>query len=129
MFAISVVDSFYKVLAITVTFHFSNPLLASLNVLCLHFSRFEQLLSLGKRVSSPSSNQSSADLIKERSRELTQDKVAVKEAWEKRSKQLKQCSELQLFLHDAEQVDSATSAQEAFLANDDHGVGVWFRGI
>ena len=55
-------------------------------------------------------------------RQLTQDREALREAWEKRSKQLKQCSELQQFLRDAEQVDSATGAQEAFLSNDDLGV-------
>lgn len=53
---------------------------------------------------------------------MTQDREALREAWEKRSKQLKQCSELQQFLRDAEQVDSATGAQEAFLSNDDLGV-------
>lgn len=55
-------------------------------------------------------------------RQLTNERASLKETWERRNKQLKQCSDLQLFLRDAEVVDSATSAQEAFLANDDLGV-------
>ena len=58
----------------------------------------------------------------DRMRQLTNERASLKEIWERRNKQLKQCSELQLFLRDAELVDSATSAQEAFLANDDLGV-------
>ena len=41
-----------------------------------------------------------------------------------RNRQLRQCSEQQLFLRDAEMVDSATNAQEAFLGNDDLGVSL-----
>ena len=55
-------------------------------------------------------------------RQLTQEREALRDSWDKRSKQLKQCSELQQFLRDAEQVDSVTGAQEAFLSNDDLGV-------
>ena len=58
-------------------------------------------------------------------RQLTQDREALRDSWDKRSKQLKQCSELQQFLRDAEQVDSATGAQEAFLSNDDLGVSLY----
>ena len=84
--------------------------------------RFDQLQSLGKRVASNASTKNNEELVQERMRQLTQDREALREAWEKRSKQLKQCSELQQFLRDAEQVDSATGAQEAFLSNDDLGV-------
>ena len=48
--------------------------------------------------------------------------MTLREAWERRNKQLKQCSELQLFLRDAELVDATNSGQEAFLSNDDLGV-------
>lgn len=88
----------------------------------LNLCRFDQLQSLGKRVASNASTKNNEDLVQERMRQLTQDREALREAWEKRSKQLKQCSELQQFLRDAEQVDSATGAQEAFLSNDDLGV-------
>ena len=84
--------------------------------------RFEQLQSLGKRVSSNPSTKSNEELVQERMRQLTQEREALRDSWDKRSKQLKQCSELQQFLRDAEQVDSATGAQEAFLSNDDLGV-------
>lgn len=87
-----------------------------------HCNRFDQLQSLGKTVISSASSKSSEDSISSRMRQLTTDRASLKESWEKRNKQLKQCSELQLFLRDAEQVDSATSAQEVFLSNDDLGV-------
>ena len=73
-------------------------------------------------MSSNASTKNSEDLVQDRMRQLTNDREALREAWDKRSKQLKQCSELQQFLRDAEQVDSATGAQEAFLSNDDLGV-------
>ena len=55
-------------------------------------------------------------------KQLGQERVTLRETWERRNKQLKQCSELQLFLRDAELVDAANSGQEAFLSNDDLGV-------
>ena len=60
--------------------------------------------------------------IANRMRQLTKERAKLKELWERRNKQLKQCSELQLFLRDAEQIYSVTNAQETFLANDDLGV-------
>ncbi len=83
--------------------------------------RFDQLQSLGKTVSSSVSSQTTETIVAERMRQLTTERASLKESWEKRNKQLKQCSELQLFLRDAEMVDSATNAQEAFLGNDDLG--------
>lgn len=148
-------------------------------MVCPH--RFDQLLSLGKQVSSRSSSGSNSDLVQEKMRLLSQERESLREAWEKRNKELKQCSELQvrnafsyhlhstphtthstphtftlhsshhtlhhshppltrrhstshphtplitpsqLFLRDAEQVDSAISGQEAFLANEDVGTSV-----
>ena len=55
---------------------------------------------------------------------LSQEREALNEAASLRSKQLKQCHQLQLFYKDAEQVDSTTANQEAFLTNEDLGVGV-----
>lgn len=104
-------------------------------------------------MSSRSSSESSGDLVQEKMRTLAQERQALADAWDNRSKQLKQCSELQvmitcvchfkprplihhttpfsfpcsllqLFLRDAEQVDSAISGQEAFLANEDLGTSV-----
>ena len=57
-------------------------------------------------------------------RQLTKERALLREVWERRNKQLKQCAELQAFLRDAELVDSATATQEVFLANDDLGVCV-----
>lgn len=90
-------------------------------------NRFDQLQSLGKKVASSASSQSIETTVADRMRQLTTERATLKESWERRNKQLKQCSELQLFLRDAEMVDSATSAQEAFLANDD--LGVSFRTV
>lgn len=87
--------------------------------------RFDELLSkLGKKVLSSASTESTADTVKESMQKLVTERASLKEMWEKRNKQLKQCGELQMFLRDAEQVDSATSAQEVFLANDDVGVSI-----
>jgi hypothetical protein len=86
------------------------------------YLRFDQLLSLGKTVSSSVSSQANESAVDDRMHQLTNERASLKDSWERRNKQLKQCSELQLFLRDAEIVDSATSAQEAFLANDDLGV-------
>ena len=55
---------------------------------------------------------------------LVQEKDALNEAASLRSKQLHQCHQLQLFYKDAEQVDTTTANQEAFLTNEDLGVGV-----
>ncbi|XP_065894234.1 spectrin beta chain, non-erythrocytic 1-like isoform X3 [Dysidea avara] len=83
--------------------------------------KFESLLSLGKRLvpSSPSSPE-----VKERMKQLSQERAAVKEAWENRNEILKQCTNLQLFQRDAEQVDVVTRSQETFLSNDDLGTSV-----
>ena len=86
--------------------------------------RFDQLQSLGKKVASSASSQTVETKIADRMRQLTTERASLRESWERRNKQLKQCSELQLFLRDAEMVDSATSAQEAFLANDNLGVSL-----
>ena len=86
--------------------------------------RFDQLQSLGKKVSSSASSQGMGEKIAERMRQLTTERANLKESWERRNKQLKQCSDLQVFLRDAEMVDSATGAQEAFLADDNLGVRV-----
>ncbi len=94
----------------------------SLSPLYLH--RFDQLQSLGKTVASSVSTQTNDAMVAERMRQLTKERASLKETWERRNKQLKQCSELQLFLRDAELVDSTTSTQEAFLANDDLGLRV-----
>ena len=58
-----------------------------------HPCRFESLLSLGKRLvpSSPSSPE-----VKERMKQLSQERAAVKEAWENRNEILKQCTNLQV---------------------------------
>ena len=80
---------------------------------------FDQLQSLGKRVST---SEPSSDEVRERMRQLSQERASLREAWEGRNRMLKQCNELQLFLRDSEQVDTATAAQEAFLSNDDLGV-------
>lgn len=56
--------------------------------------RFEQLLSLGKRVSSrPGSHN---ERVEERMRGVATQREALREAWERRNKELKQCSELQV---------------------------------
>ena len=85
--------------------HFCPPpssLSAFLLPLCLSSSslflflvttRFDHLQSLGKRVSS--SSRAEGD-VRERMKQLTMERAALRDAWEKRSKQLKQCSELQV---------------------------------
>ncbi len=58
--------------------------------------RFDQLLSLGKRVGATPRPKSGGSEVGGRLRQLTQERAALKESWEKRNKQLKQCSELQV---------------------------------
>ena len=92
--------------------------------------RFDQLQSLGKRVASSSPSQANEAAVADRMRQLTSERANLRELWERRNRQLKQCCELQLFLREAEQVDSVTSAQETFLANDDLGVSVtWMSNV
>ena len=90
-----------------------------MHIVFISCTRFDHLQSLGKRLSS--SLRGSGE-VGERMKQLGQERVTLREAWEGRNKQLKQSSELQLFLRDAEQVDAATSGHEAFLSNDDLGV-------
>ena len=90
-----------------------------MNTFIFFIYSFDQLQSLGKRVSS---SERSGEEVRERIRRLSQERVAVRESWERRNKVLKQCFELQLFVRDSDQIDAATGAQEAFLSNDDLGV-------
>ena len=55
--------------------------------------RFEALLALGKKLV-PSSPMSAE--VKERMKLLSQERAAVKEAWENRNKLLKQCTDIQV---------------------------------
>ena len=59
------------------------------------FTRFDSLLSLGKKLlpSCPSSPE-----VKEKMKQLSQERTAVKEAWENRNKLLKQCTDLQVIM-------------------------------
>lgn len=91
-------------------------------MICVHVLRFDQLQSLGKRVVSSATSQANEVIVADRMRQLTSERASLRESWERRNKQLKQCCEQQVFLREAEQVDSVTSAQETFLANDDLGV-------
>ena len=87
-----------------------------------YFTRFDKLQSLGKMVASTASSQANELAIADRMGKLTSIGAILRELWEKRSHLLQQCHELQLFLHEAQQVDSATTAREVFLSNDDLGV-------
>ena len=71
----------------------SLPLFSFSLFLFLVTTRFDHLQSLGKRVSS--SSRAEGD-VRERMKQLTMERAALRDAWEKRSKQLKQCSELQV---------------------------------
>ena len=66
---------------------------ANTYLVMFHPYRFESLLSLGKKLvpSSPSSPE-----VKERMKQLSQERAAVKEAWENRNEILKQCTDLQV---------------------------------
>ena len=56
--------------------------------------RFDQLLSLGKRVSSRPGPHT--ERVEEQMRGVASQRESLREAWEKRNKELKQCSELQV---------------------------------
>ena len=101
----------------------------SFHILCYHafiflhcnLWRFDNLIQLGERLGvSPRVSGEVMDKVKM----LVQEKDALNEAASLRSKQLHQCHQLQLFYKDAEQVDTTTANQEAFLTNEDLGVGV-----
>ncbi len=63
----------------------------------LYVCRFEQLLSLGKRVSSRPGPHN--EKVEERMRIVATHREELREAWERRNKELKQCSELQVHVH------------------------------
>jgi len=67
----------------------------TINMISCTFARFDSLLSLGKKLlpSCPSSPE-----VKERMKQLSQERAAVKEAWENRNKLLKQCTDLQVIM-------------------------------
>lgn len=56
--------------------------------------RFDHLASLSKQVS-PSRDRGGEEVL-ERAQQLVTERQALKEAWEKRNKKLKQCCELQV---------------------------------
>jgi spectrin beta len=83
--------------------------------------KFDNLIQLGERLGvSPRVSGEVMDKVKM----LVQEKDALNEAASLRSKQLHQCHQLQLFYKDAEQVDTTTANQEAFLTNEDLGASV-----
>ena len=65
-------------------------------IIKLHLSfRFEGLLALGKKLV-PSSPMSAE--VRERMKLLSQERAAIKEAWENRNKLLKQCTDVQVMV-------------------------------
>ena len=101
--------------------------------------QFESLQNLGQTVASFAKN---SDEVRDRMKQLSQEVANLKDKWEKRNKELKQSSDLQVmrikqmnclfsllylpikqvYLRDAEELESVTASQEAFLANNDLGV-------
>ena len=55
-------------------------------------------------------------------KQLDSTRLALGGAWDRRSKLLTQCHNLQMFKETAEQADAWLATKEAFLANEDVGV-------
>ncbi|KAI5727770.1 hypothetical protein M8J77_006684 [Diaphorina citri] len=66
-------------------------------------------------------NHYAADDIREKLRNLENDKTHLLTLWEERRILYEQCMDLQLFYRDTEQADTWMAKQEAFLSNEDLG--------
>ncbi|XP_072162112.1 spectrin alpha chain [Bemisia tabaci] len=66
-------------------------------------------------------NHYAAEDVKEKLVCLASEKTSLMQLWEERRVHYEQCYDLQLFYRDAEQADTWTAKQEAFLANTDLG--------
>ena len=60
--------------------------------------------------------------VRDRMKQLTQERQGLRAAWAARNDQLQECLQLQIFNREAEQVEGLIGAQEAVLANEDLGV-------
>ena len=55
-------------------------------------------------------------------RQLDEEQKALEEMWNKKNADLHAARDLQIFLKEADQIDSVTASHEAFLEFDDLGV-------
>ena len=53
---------------------------------------------------------------------LKEDQRALEEMWEQKNRELQDARDLQVFLREADQIDSVTASHQAFLEFDDVGV-------
>ena len=62
--------------------------------------------------------------VRERMKQLTQERQALRAVWAARNDQLHDCLGLQLFNREAKQVEGVVASHEAMLANEDIGVRI-----
>jgi spectrin beta len=65
---------------------------------------------------------SSRETVEKTLIELEEEEKAVRRGWQEKEDWLRQCRDLQVFEREADHLDSATSAHEAFLEFQDLGV-------
>lgn len=88
------------------------------------FHRFDKAHALGQAILDKDPN---APGIREKLQKLADDEKLIAELWNKKQQELLDARDLQIFLREADQIDSVTASHEAFLDFGDLGVSDAFN--
>lgn len=94
-------------------------ILFTLTFICL---RFDRLRALGEAILAKDPNNQE---VRDKLRQMDADQRALEDLWRRKNDELLAAKELQIFLKEADQIDSVTASHEAFLEFDDLGVSVF----